>query len=92
MEEFVQKFRKAARKSRYGERPLIEEFKRSINSIIKTLRNSMREQQIWIVTRGDSSQRRQISYQNNNCNLKEEKSLVVLDQAFTVISLLYLVE
>ena len=55
MEEFVQKFRKAARKSRYGERPLIEEFKRGMNSIIKTLRNSMREQQIWIVTGGDSS-------------------------------------
>ena len=58
MEEFVQKFRKAARKSRYGERSLIEEFKRGMNSILKTLRNSMREQQIWIVTRGDGGRKK----------------------------------
>jgi len=35
MKEFVQKFRKVARESRYGERTLIKEFKRSINNIIK---------------------------------------------------------
>jgi len=34
MEEFVQEFRRAARGSRYEERPLVEEFKREINAII----------------------------------------------------------
>ena len=34
MEEFVQKFRRAARESRYEERPLVEEFKRGINTTI----------------------------------------------------------
>jgi len=34
MEEFVQKFRKAARESGYEERPLVEEFKRRINATI----------------------------------------------------------
>ena len=34
MEEFVQKFRKAARESGYEDRPLIEEFKRGINATI----------------------------------------------------------
>ena len=34
MEEFVQKFRRIARESRYKRRPLVKEFKRSINEII----------------------------------------------------------
>jgi len=34
MEEFVQEFRKAARKSGYERRPLVEEFKRDVNRII----------------------------------------------------------
>jgi len=34
MEEFVQEFRRAARESRYEERPLVEEFKRGINTTI----------------------------------------------------------
>ena len=34
MKEFVQKFRRAARSSRYKERFLVEEFKRGINGII----------------------------------------------------------
>ena len=34
MEEFVQKFRKAARESGYEERLLVEEFKRRINATI----------------------------------------------------------
>ncbi len=34
IEEFVQEFRRAARGSRYEERPLVEEFKREINAII----------------------------------------------------------
>jgi len=34
MEEFIQKFRRAARDSRYKERPLVEEFKRGMNGII----------------------------------------------------------
>jgi len=33
MEEFVQKFRRVAKESRYKERPLIEEFKREINEM-----------------------------------------------------------
>ena len=34
MEEFVQKFSKVARESRYKERLLVEEFKRGINTMI----------------------------------------------------------
>ena len=34
MKEFVQKFRRAARWSRYEKRPLVEKFKRNINRII----------------------------------------------------------
>jgi len=34
MEEFVQKFRRAARGSRYERRPLVEEFKRGMNGVI----------------------------------------------------------
>ena len=34
IEEFVQKFRRAVRDSRYERRPLIEEFKRDINATI----------------------------------------------------------
>ena len=34
IEEFVQEFRRAARESRYEERPLVEEFKRGMNRII----------------------------------------------------------
>ena len=34
MEEFVQKFKRAARDSRYEERPLVKEFKREMNGII----------------------------------------------------------
>ena len=34
MKEFVQEFKRAARGSRYEGRPLIEEFKRGINSEI----------------------------------------------------------
>jgi len=34
MEEFVQEFRRAARRSGYERRPLIEEFKERINTII----------------------------------------------------------
>ena len=35
MEEFVQKFKRAARGSGYKERPLVEEFKRGINRGIR---------------------------------------------------------
>ena len=35
MEEFVQDFRRTARGSRYGERSLIKEFKRDMNTAIK---------------------------------------------------------
>jgi len=35
IKEFVQEFRKIARKSKYEERPLIEGFKREINGIIR---------------------------------------------------------
>jgi len=35
MEEFVQEFRRAARGSGYEERPLVEEFKRGMNGVIK---------------------------------------------------------
>jgi len=35
IEEFVQKFRKIVRDSRYRERLLIEEFKRGMNSVIR---------------------------------------------------------
>ena len=35
MEEFVQKFKRAARGSRYEGRPLVEEFKRGINGEIR---------------------------------------------------------
>ena len=35
IEEFVQEFRRAARESKYKERPLIEGFKREINSTIR---------------------------------------------------------
>jgi len=34
MEEFVQEFKRAARESRYERRPLIKEFKRSMNEMI----------------------------------------------------------
>ena len=34
MEEFVQKFRRVARRSDYNKRPLVEEFKRRINSTV----------------------------------------------------------
>jgi len=36
MEEFVQEFRRAARRSMYEERPLVEELKRGINITLKT--------------------------------------------------------
>jgi len=35
MEEFVQEFRRLARRSRYERRALVEEFKREINGIIR---------------------------------------------------------
>ena len=35
MEEFIQEFRRAVRGSRYKERPLIEEFKRRMNGMIR---------------------------------------------------------
>ena len=35
MEEFVQEFKRAARGSRYEERPLVEEFKRGMNRVIR---------------------------------------------------------
>jgi len=35
IEEFVQEFRRVARKSRYKGRPLIEEFKQGINNVIR---------------------------------------------------------
>jgi len=35
MEEFVQEFRRVARESRYKGKPLIEEFKRGMNGIIR---------------------------------------------------------
>ena len=38
MEEFVQEFRRAARGSRYEERPLLEEFKRGMNKVVTNLR------------------------------------------------------
>jgi len=34
-EEFVQEFKRAAKKSRYKERPLVEEFKKEINKTIR---------------------------------------------------------
>ena len=34
MKEFMQEFRRAARESRYEKRPLVEEFKRGINTMI----------------------------------------------------------
>ena len=35
MEEFVQKFRRAARRSKYKRRPLVEEIKQGINKMIR---------------------------------------------------------
>ena len=35
MKEFVQKFRKAARDNGYEEKPLVEEFKRGMNGMIR---------------------------------------------------------
>ena len=35
MEEFVQEFKRAARESRYEGRPLVEEFKRGMNEVIR---------------------------------------------------------
>ena len=35
MEEFVQEFKRAARGSGYEERPLVEEFKRGMNGVIR---------------------------------------------------------
>jgi len=35
MEEFVQEFKRAVRGSKYEERPLVEEFKRGMNGIIR---------------------------------------------------------
>ena len=35
MEEFVQEFKKAARESGYEGRPLVEEFKRGMNGVIR---------------------------------------------------------
>ena len=35
MEEFVQKFKRAARRSGYEERPLVEEFKRGMSRAIR---------------------------------------------------------
>ena len=35
MKEFVQKFRRAARDSEYEEKPLVEEFKRGMNGMIR---------------------------------------------------------
>jgi len=35
MEKFVQEFRRAARESRYKERPLVKEFKKGMNEMIR---------------------------------------------------------
>ena len=35
MKEFVQEFRRTAERSRYKERPLVEEFKRDMNGVIR---------------------------------------------------------
>lgn len=35
MEEFVQKFRRAVRESKYERRPLVEEFKQEMNKVIR---------------------------------------------------------
>ena len=35
MEEFVQKFKRVAKRSRYERRPLVEEFKQDMNEIIR---------------------------------------------------------
>ena len=35
MKEFVQEFKRAARRSRYEEKPLVEEFKRGMNRVIR---------------------------------------------------------
>ena len=35
IEEFIQKFRRAVRNSRYEKRPLMKEFKRGINGVIR---------------------------------------------------------
>jgi len=34
MEEFMQKFRRVARESRYERKPLIEKFKRDMNRVV----------------------------------------------------------
>jgi len=35
IEEFVQEFKRVARRSRYEERPLVKEFKRGMNGVIR---------------------------------------------------------
>jgi len=35
IEEFIQEFKRATRESRYEGRPLVEEFKRRVNRVIK---------------------------------------------------------
>jgi len=36
MEEFIQEFRRTVRDSRYKKRPLVEEFKRGMNRVVRT--------------------------------------------------------
>ena len=55
MEEFVQEFRKAARRSGYKEHPLIEEFKRGMNA---TIRRRLIEQSASLALLNNSRNRR----------------------------------
>ena len=55
MEEFVQEFRKAARRSGYEEHPLIEEFKRGMNA---TIRRRLIEQSASLALLNNSRNRR----------------------------------
>jgi len=56
MEEFIQEFRRAVRKSGYEGRPLIEQFKRGINATIrrrlmeaKCQPSSIEQWQEWVI-------------------------------------------
>ena len=71
MEEFVQEFRRAVRKSRYEGRPLVKVFKRGMNEVIQQklielecssgiLNSSMSKQQIWIGTEERVSKKKRL--------------------------------
>ena len=56
MEEFIQEFKKAARESGYEERPLMEEFKREMNSAIRRKLMEAKNQPGSIVIRRECGQ------------------------------------